>query len=229
MSDEGALTPLADGVWVTSAPVRILGMRLTTTMTVLRLSDGDLVLYSPVAATTELRSAVEKLGPVAHLYAPNTYHHLWVGEWAAAFPSARLHAPPALVTKRPDLHIDRVVGEQTEPAFEGAVDEVRIEGFRLQEVALLHRAGRTLVVADLVHNVGRPTHLWTKLYVWMMGYYDRVAMSRMIRWFGFNDRRAARRSVDELLNAPFDQIALGHGAPVVSNARDTLEAAYRWL
>ena len=50
------------------------------------------LVYSPVALTAERRSAVESLGRVAHVYAPNLYHHRWVGEWAAAFPSARVHA-----------------------------------------------------------------------------------------------------------------------------------------
>jgi hypothetical protein len=44
---DGPLIPFAEGVWVDTAPVRFLGMRLTATMTVLRLSDGTLLLYSP--------------------------------------------------------------------------------------------------------------------------------------------------------------------------------------
>ena len=89
----GTLTPFGDGVWIDTAPVRFLGMRLTATMTVFRLGDGSLLLYSPIAMTAERRAAIESLGTVAHLYAPNLYHHLRVGDWAARFPSARLHAP----------------------------------------------------------------------------------------------------------------------------------------
>src|SRR5262245_26151630 len=81
------LTPFAEGVWLDTAPVRILGMELTATMTVLRLGDGGLLLHSPLALTPGRRAAVEALGPVMHLYAPNLYHHLRIGEWAAAFPT----------------------------------------------------------------------------------------------------------------------------------------------
>jgi hypothetical protein len=42
-----------------------------------------------------------------------------------------------------------------------------------------------------------------------MGFYDRVAISRMIRWVAFTDRAAARRSIDELLTRPFDSITRG--------------------
>jgi hypothetical protein len=228
-TSEGGLTPFAEGVWLDTAPVRILGTRLTSTMTVLRLGDGSLLLHAPIALTPQRRAAVEALGPVAHLYAPNTYHHLRIGEWASAFPSARLHAPAGLASKRPDLRIDRDHRTASEPALAGVVDELRIEGFRLEENVLLYRPARTLVVADLVHNIGRPRDSWTKIYTRMTGFYDRVALSRVIRWAAFSDRTAARRSLDQVLALSFDRIIVGHGAPIVTGARDALAAAYTWL
>ena len=231
VASDGALTPFADGVWISSEPVGFLGLRLSSTMTVLRLGDGGLLLYSPVAMTPARRAAVEALGSVAHLYAPNTFHHRWVGDWAAAFPAARVHAAPGLANKRRDLRTDRVHGAAAapEPAFAGVVDELHIDGFRLQETVLLYAPARTLVVADLVHNIGRPTHGWTRTYSRMMGFYDRVALSRAIRWGAFSDRAAARRSVDELLARAFDRLVVGHGAPVAAGGRDALAAAYAWL
>jgi hypothetical protein len=226
---DGPLTPFAEGVWVDTAPVRILRMRLTATMTVLRLSDGSLLLHSPLALTPPRRSAVEALGPVTHLYAPNLSHHLRIGEWAAAFPAARLHAPSSLAEKRRDLRIDRAHDAAPEPAFAGVVEELRIDGFRLEESVLFYRPARTLVVADLVHNVGRPQDRWTKLYTRTMGFYDRVALSRMIRWAGFSDRAAARRSIDEVLARPFERLIVGHGAPLAAGGREALAAAYSWL
>jgi hypothetical protein len=230
---DAGLTAFTEGVFISTEPVRFLGLRLTASMAVLRLRDQELLLYAPVAMTPERRAAVEALGRVAHLYAPNLYHHLWIGEWAAAFPSARLHAPAKLAKKRRDLRIDRVHwrihGAAPEPAFAGVVDELRIDGFRLEETVLFYRPARTLLVADLVHNIGRPPHGWTKLYTRTMGFYDRVALSRMIRWAAFSDRAAARRSVDEVLALPFERLVVGHGPPITTGAREALAAAYHWL
>lgn len=222
-------TPFAQGVWLESGPVDIVGMPLTSTMTVLRLGDGSLLLCSPIELTPERRAAVEALGPVAHLYAPNAFHHLHIGEWAAAFPSARLHAPAGLAKKRPDLRIDRVHGTAPEPGFAGVVEELTIAGFRLEETALFVRPASTLVVADLVHNIGSPPHPWTKVYAGAMGFYDRIALSRMLRWMAFSDRAAARRSIDALLELPFDRVVLGHGTPITTDAREALATAYQWL
>ncbi|HXU70344.1 MAG TPA: DUF4336 domain-containing protein [Polyangia bacterium] len=223
------MTPFGQGVWLATSPVRIVGMQLVATMAVLRLGDGSLLVYSPVALTTERRAAVEALGRVAHLYAPSLYHDRWIGEWADAFPQARVHAPAALANKRKELRVERTLGRAPEPAFPGVVDEVHIDGFRLDETVLMHRPSRTLVVADLVHNVGRPEGGWARCYTRAMGFYDRVALSRMIRRVGFSDRAAARKSLDAVFALPFDRLVVGHGAPLATGAREALAAAYAWL
>ena len=222
-------TRFADGVWIATEPARILGMRLTATMTALRLPGGGLLLYSPIRLTPAREAAARALGPVRHLYAPNLFHHLHIGAWAAAFPEARVHAPPGLQEKRPDLRVDRLQDGEGEPDFDGVIDELPIAGFRLAERALCYRPARTLLVADLVHNVGAPSQPWARFYTRAMGFYDRVALSRMIRWTGFSDRAAARRSVDELLARPFDRLVVGHGAPLEGGAQEALATAYAWL
>lgn len=229
--DNQPLVRFAEGVFTATDPVRHLGLHLTATMAVLRLGSGELLLYSPVAMTPQRRAAVAALGPVAHLYAPNTYHHRWIGEWASAFPAARLHAPAGLRKKRSDLRIDRLhgPGAEPEPAFAGCIDELPIAGCRLEESVLVYRPAQTLMVADLVHNLGRPQHRWTAAYARAMGFYDRVALSRMLRWAAFPDQAAARRSVDALLALPFERIIVGHGAPITQAAKQSLAAAYEWL
>lgn len=223
------MVPLAEGVWVDQEPIRFLGMKFQATMTVLRLRDDRLLVHSPVQMTPERRAAVEKLGRVAHLYAPNHMHHLWMGHWAAAFPSSRVHGPEKLRKKRRDLRIDRVNASAPEPDFAGVVDEVRIDGFRLEETVLFHRPSKTLVVTDLVQNIGRPTHWWTRAYSKMMGFYDRVALSRAIAGSAFPDKKAARRCVDAVLALPFERMVVAHNEPVTSGAREALAAAYGWL
>jgi hypothetical protein len=223
------LRPFSEGVWVTSGPVRFLGLRVTSTMTVLQLGNGSLLVHSPLPLTPERRDEVCALGRVTDLYAPNTFHHSWLSDWISAFPGARVHAPEELTSKRPDLRIDRFHDRPALTAAFDGVDEIPIRGFRLRETALVHRAGRVAVVTDLVHNIGRPEHAWTTVYSKAMGFYDRVALSRFLRWTSFDDRAAARKSVDALLAHAYDGLIVGHGAPIASNAREVLAAATAWL
>ena len=227
--DKSSLAAFVEGVWTDTAPVRIVGMPLATTMTVLRLDGGGLLVYSPIPLTPTRRAAVEALGTVVHLYAPSLFHDRWIEEWAAAFPAARVHAPARLAKRRPTLRIDRSPTAAAEPAFAGVIDEVHVDGCRLDETVLFHRPSRVLVVADLVHNIGRPPGLWTRLYAGTMGFYDRVAVSRAIRWGAFPDRAAARRSVDAVLQLAFDAVVVGHGAPIRAGGQEALANAYRWL
>jgi hypothetical protein len=222
------LSEFADGVWCDTGPVQFLGLRLTATMTVLRVADG-LLLHSPLPLTPERRSAVEALGLVAHLYAPNTFHHQWLGEWGRAFPAARVHAPAELGTKRADLRIDRFHDQADAYDFGGQLVEVPIRGFRLHESALVHLPGRTAIVTDLVHNIGRPSHGWTGVYTRLMGFHDRVAISRALRWTAFDDKGAARRSVDALLDHAFEGLVVGHGAAIPAVGREALARATAWL
>ena len=221
------LERFADGVWVDAGPVSFLGLKLNATMTVLEVNGGVLVV-APLPLTPERRAAVNALGPVAHLYAPNTFHHLWLGDWSREFPHAQVHAPAALAAKRPDLRIDRPHDEAPSP-FGDVLDEVPIRGFRLVETALVHRPTGTAIVTDLVHNIGRPTHTWTKVYTKLMGFYDRVALSRVLRWTSFDDRGAARESVDRLLALPFEHLIVGHGTPLVAHGHELLASALRFL
>lgn len=222
------LKQVFDGVWIASSPIKILGMNLTTTMTVLRLADDKLLVNSPIPLAPQLQEEVSQLGEVTHLYSPNLFHHLYIGDWSESFPDAKLHAPKGLEKKRADLIIDKYHLDE-EPDFEGVIEEYPIHGFRLIETALLYKPTGTLLVSDLVHNVGRPEGGWTKFYTKMMGFYDKVAISNMIKWTSFNDKKAAKRSVQTILEQDFDSLIVGHGSPILSNAKETLSKALSWL
>ncbi len=222
------LVALADDLLVEQGPVSFLGLHLHATMAALRLPSGEVVVWAPLPWTPARQAAVLALGPIAHLVAPNLMHHLWIGEWAAAFPQARLHAPEGLAAKRPDLPAARRLGG-SDAAFGDGLLELPVEGFRLHETALFHPTTGTLLTADLVHNVGRPDHAWTALYTRMMGFHDRVALSRVLRWTAFSDRTAARRSVDRILDLPIERAVLGHGAPLLHDCPSALAAAWTFL
>lgn len=229
MESPADLVGYGDDIFLCRDPVRIVGMKLTATMTVVRLPNRQLLLYSPVHLTEERRRAIESLGTVAELYAPNTFHHRWIGEWSRAFPEARVHAPKALREKRSDLTVRRVSDREPLGSLSSVFEEVSIGGFALHESVLLHRPSGTLLVADLVHNIGKPNDFWTRAYSKTMGFYDRVAISKMIRWTAFTDARAARHSLDSLFSLDFDRLVVGHGSPVSGGARQLLIDAYRWL
>jgi hypothetical protein len=81
--------PVAPNIGIVDGPFEYLtvaGIRLplpfTTRMTVVRLSNGDLFLHSPIKFDRALAEELEKLGSVRHLISPNQFHYAHIGEWA---------------------------------------------------------------------------------------------------------------------------------------------------
>ena len=91
------------------------GFAYPTRMAVIRLSDGSLFVWSPVALSDSLCASVDALGPVHHLVSPNALHHLFLAEWKSAYPAARLYATPRLRRKRQDLSFDGEITMRLSP------------------------------------------------------------------------------------------------------------------
>ena len=87
------------------AQVLPLGLRFPARMTVLPLARGQLALVSPVPIDEASAAAIDALGQVEFLIAPNLLHHLYLGDAARRYPEARVLAPSALRKKRPELRI----------------------------------------------------------------------------------------------------------------------------
>jgi hypothetical protein len=223
-----ALEVLTDGLWTATAPMTFFGLRVGTRMTVVRLADGGLLVHSAIAASPALRAAVDALGTVRHVVAPNTYHHTFAGQWQAAYPEAIFHAPDALRKKRPDLRIDRPLGDAPHPDWEGTLVPVTIDGCMLHETVFVHAPSRTLVSSDLTENFETSDHWYTRNYLKLAGLHGRIGWSRLLRVV-YRDRRAARRSVDALLEHDFDRIVIAHGRIIERDGKDAVRQTFEFL
>jgi hypothetical protein len=182
-------------------------------MAVIRLSDGSLFVWSPVALSGSLCASVNAVGPVRYLVSPNALHHLFLGEWKAAYPAARLFATQRLRRKRQDLKFDAELSDA--PEFEWATDieQVVLRGsFALTEVVFFHRSSGTALFADLSQNFPRD---------WFKGWRGFLARHGGIvdpnpgapgDWrASFLNRRAARTSLDKVLAWPIERVVIAHG------------------
>jgi len=232
---ETLLQAVAEDVWVAQQvlvkPGRVL---IPINMTVIRLRDGSLLLHAPIAIDDPLAAALAALGPVRHVVAPNSFHHLYVSPCVQRYPRAALYLAPGLPRKRPDLKPAGVLGDGAPPPWAGELDTVILEGApKLREVAFFHRASRSLLVTDLLFNMTHPATATTGLVLRMMGTYRRLAVSRAWRFYT-KERKAQRPALEALLSWPFERIVPAHGAVYEGTAplpppREAARAAFAAL
>ena len=118
------------------------GVNQRLRMTVVALTGGGLWLYSPVEIDDGLAQQLAAVGNVAHVVAPNRYHHLFAGAAKRRYPAAALWAVPGLPEKRPDLRFDGVLGsEPSGLAWAGDLDTLVLTSVpRFSETVFFHRA-----------------------------------------------------------------------------------------
>jgi len=211
--------------------VSFYGFPYPTRMAVIRLSDGGLFVWSPVALAPALEREIDALGPVRHLVSPNRLHHLFLGEWKAAYPQARLYASPGLRRKRRDLAFDAELGDRPEPEWTADIDQVVMRGsFALTEVVFFHHASRSVLFADLVQNFPRD---WFKGWRGLVARLDGIVAPNPgapREWrASFLDRRAARGALDRILAWPIERVLIAHGEPAIANDAAFVRRAFAWL
>jgi hypothetical protein len=220
-------------LWTADGPdVRFLGLfPYPTRMAVVRLRNGELWIWSPIALDDALARDVAALGPVRHLVSPNKLHHLFLGAWQRRFPEARLYASPGLARKRPDLPFDAELSDAPESAWAEDIDQVIFRGsLFMDEVVFYHRASRTALVTDLVQRFDpRETHGWRGLLMRLDGLVgERGSTPREWRASYWN-RRAGRAARDAAFAWNPQRLLVAHGMSAEENARDVLARALAWL
>lgn len=219
-------------IWIADGPVASFhGFPYPTRMAVIRLSDGGLFVWSPVALTNSLRVAVDALGPVQHLVSPNALHHLFLGEWKSAYPAAHLCAPPRLRRKRKDLRFDAELGDAPEPEWAADIDQVVLRGsFALTEVVFFHRRSHTVLFADLIQNFRRDWFKGWRGVVARLGGIVAPNPAAPRDWrTSFLNRRAARLALGQVLAWPIERVLIAHGDLPNADGPAFVRRAFNWL
>jgi hypothetical protein len=227
------LQPFGPDIWIVdgSTVTATAGFHYPTRMAVIRLRNGDLVLWSPIALSAGLRGAVDALGVVRYLVPPNSLHHTFLGDWQRAYPEARVHAPPGLRRKRKDIEFEGDFTDAGIAAWAGQIDIVIVGGNRITtEVVLFHRRSSTAIFADLLQQFPPG---------WFIGWRALVARLDLMvagepsvpRKFraAFTDRNAAREALRQILAWPASKVLIAHGPPVTDDGQAFLRRAFRWL
>jgi Domain of unknown function (DUF4336) len=229
---ETLLRAFGPAIWIAEGPVvSFYGFPYPTRMALIRLADGGLFVWSPIALSPPVAAEVDALGPVRHLVSPNALHHLYLGEWKSAYPQARVYASPGLRRKRKDIAFDAELLDVPELAWAKDLDQVLVRGsFAMTEAAFFHRASRTAIFADLIQNFPRS---WFKGWRGVIARLDGLVAPNPgapREWrASFVNRRAARAALQRILDWPIERVLIAHGDTVDSDGAAFVRRAFGWL
>ncbi|MCK7615747.1 DUF4336 domain-containing protein [Roseibium sediminicola] len=82
------LEEFGPNIWIFDGPTvtAAAGFHYPTRMAIIRLRNGELVLWSPVAVSPELCAAIDTLGTVRYLIPPNSLHDSFISDWQSNYP-----------------------------------------------------------------------------------------------------------------------------------------------
>jgi len=222
---------IAEKIYIVEYPLRFAGMDIFGRMTLIRLNSGDLWVHDPFKIDAKLKSDIDQLGPVKFILAPGNFHHLFVSDFQQHYPNAETFLCPGLDKKRPDLKFDWILGNLPDHRWQTEINQVVIHGTKIiSEVAFLHRESKTLILVDLLENIGddypHNTNLWLKFWwkvVFKMWNNPKAAPEYQMGW---GDKKIVKECLQTILSWDFERIILAHGNLVEANAKAILTKAW---
>ncbi|SPO38579.1 uncharacterized protein PSFLO_04057 [Pseudozyma flocculosa] len=127
--------------------------------TAVKLNDGKVWVLASTPLDEPTKAKIESMGDVAYLVAPDAVHHLFLSQYASAYPSAKVIGVEGLEEKRKDVKFDGIYGRdppETKYGFESEIQARYFPTFANKDVIFNHVETRTLITADLLFNL--PAH-----------------------------------------------------------------------
>lgn len=236
MGIEGSSEELAPGFWVVDGPcVDFYSFPYPTRMVVVRLGDGGLWVWSPIALTDELARWIDTLGPVGHLVGPNPIHHLSLAQWKERWPQAMMWGPQSLVDKRADLPFAGALDEDAPAPW---ADEFELFHFTnssfLDELVFVHQRSRSAIFADLTENfsrgfIARNWSWWQRPIARIWKIVEPFGFAPLELRLTFRRREEGRRKLARIKALQPERVIMAHGEIARSDGVAYLDRAFAWL
>ena len=228
----GKLTEYVSGkIWLLNYPVRFGGMDLFGRTTIIRLENGDLIVHDPCKIDDSTKAKIDEIGIVKYIIAPGSYHHLFVADFQQKYPDAETFLCPGLERKRPDIKFEWVLGNKPDHRWEDDIDQVLVQGTKhIWEVAFFHKSSRTLILVDLLENIGDDygheagllLRFWWK-GVFRMWNNPKAAPEYQMGW---GNREIVKISLNKILSWDARRVIIAHGENIEEYVRETLARAW---
>ena len=218
----GKLTTVDDDILTVVGEIPMPVGNLERRMTVARLGDRRLVIFSAIALAEADMRALEDFGTPAYLIVPSDHHRLDAKIWKDRYPAMQVIAPPGArdnVAKA--VAVDATHGDFGDPG----VALVAVPGTRGREAALEVRGanGTTLVLNDIVGNIRNAAGFggWFLRLMRFAGNEPHIPLP--IRVMLISDKAAVAAQLRQWAELPsLKRILASHGAVIENDPPEAL-------
>ena len=225
----GRLVEIEPDILTVTGTIRMPLMDLPRRMTVARLADRRLVIFSAIALDEPSMRVFETYGHPAFLVVPSSKHRLDAKIWKDRYPTMQVVTPEGSRKK-----VEEVVPvDTTVPHFGDAnVQFVTVPGTTRHESALLIHTpdGTTLVLNDLIGNIRNAKGLGGWFLRLMKFAGDEPQIPRPVKWALIEDQIALRAQFLKWAALPkLRRIIVSHGEPIDDEPAETLRDLAQYL
>ena len=216
----GRLTPIEDNILTVVGDIPMPVGDMKRRMTVVRLRDGRLVIFSAVALDEEEMRTLEEFGQPAFLVVPNEHHRLDSKIWKDRYRAIQVITPHFARDK-----VEKIVPVDATSADFNDPDVALITVPGTHEAALEVRGpnGTTLVLNDVVGNMRNTSGIggW---FLRVMGFAgDRPHVPIPIKMMMINDKAALAVQLRRWADLPsLKRILVSHGSTIEDDPRGAL-------
>ena len=224
----GKLSKLDENLLTVTGELHV-PMALPRRMTVVRLKDSRLVIFSAIALDGEGMAALEAFGRPAFLIVPSDKHRLDAKAWTIRYPSMQV-----ITAEGSRAKVQNVVPVDTvTPGFnDPSVEFVTVPGTAGKEAALVVHSpnGSTLVLNDLVGNIRNGSGVGGWL-LRMAGFAGKQAqIPRVVKMALIKDSNALGAQLLQWSEIEtLVRILVSHGSPIDEDPRAVLRELARSL
>jgi len=218
----GKLTEIEPTILTVTGQIRMPLTDFERRMTVVRLHDSRLIIFSAVSLDENEMFAMEGIGRPAFLIVPNDHHRLDARTWKERYPAMEVIVPEgSRAGVETVVPVDSTHADFNDPD----VDFITVPGTRGHEAALLVRTpqGTTLVLNDLVGNMRASAGFggWLLRVAGFAG--DSPQIPGVVQLSLISDKAALRAQLLSWADLPeLIRIIVSHGSLIDDDPREVL-------
>lgn len=223
----------------------------------MKLTSGNLAVFSPVALTPEVKARLSSLGTgkIGYIIAPDVEHHIFVSEWAQEFPEAKIIGPEGLPEKRAAQKDEKIGKEAFFKVFEAKTKQtVKIsqefdadfeyeymDAHPNKELVFFYKPDRVLIEADLMFNLPAteqysrvkdlgPEGFLSKFFGGLQSTAGEAKGLKRLTWYGISrgNRPGFNESIKRIDSWDFVTLIPCHGDTLEGNGKEVFRKVFEW-